>query len=104
MIVISIPTPTAHPNTRITVLPWDDVKLGAVLGKGSFSAVHAVATLPRGSELLEATETGGNKDYALKRLHAKILSDENVSSAAGTDLAVEAVMLAILPLHENIIL
>jgi serine/threonine protein kinase len=93
----------ASPNTRTTVLPWDDVKLGAVLGEGSYSAVHAVSTLPHGSVLLEATETGGSKHYALKRLHAKILCDEKMCRAASADMAAEATILAILPLHENII-
>jgi serine/threonine protein kinase len=83
----------------IPVLPWDDVKLGRVLGEGSFSSVHSAVT----SKLLGTTGTRATKHYALKRLHKKVVCDEGLCRIATNDLVLEVTILAILPLHENII-
>jgi serine/threonine protein kinase len=90
-------------NARIAVLPWDDVKLGGLLGEGSFSSVHSAATSKRGCELLGRTESQATKHYALKRLHEKVICNEDLCRVAANDLAVEVTILTILPFHENII-
>jgi serine/threonine protein kinase len=90
-------------NARIAVLPWDDVKLRGLLGEGSFSSVHSATTSKRGRELLGRAETQAIKNYALKRLHKKVVCDEDLCYVAANDLACEVTILTILPFHENII-
>jgi serine/threonine protein kinase len=90
-------------TARIAELPWDDVELGGFLGEGSFSYVHIAETSNRGRKLLGTTETRVTKHYALKRLHEKVVCDEDLCRAAAKDLTVEVTILAILPFHENII-
>jgi serine/threonine protein kinase len=107
--MISTPIPLdldmekVYTNARIVELPWDDVKLGDVLGEGSFSSVHIAATSNRGCELIETAETREIKRYALKRLREKVVCDEDLCSAAAKDLAFEVTILSTLPVHENII-
>jgi serine/threonine protein kinase len=101
---LDISTEKVCTNTRIAALTWDDLKLGDVLGEGSFSSVHRVAASnKRGRELLGTTETQATKHYALKCLHEKVICDEDLCKAAAKDLAFEVTILAILPFHENII-
>jgi serine/threonine protein kinase len=92
-----------YTNARIEELPWDDVRLGDVLGEGSFSSVHSAFTSNRDRELLETTETRATKRYALKRLREKVVYDEELCNAAAKDLAFEVKILSSLPVHENII-
>jgi serine/threonine protein kinase len=91
----------------VAVLPWDDVKLGGVLGEGSFNSVHSAATSNRGRELLLGTGTTETratiKNYALKRLHERVICDEELRLAAAKDLVFEVTILSSLPAHENII-
>ena len=88
---------------NIAELPWDDVKLGGVLGEGSFSSVYSAATSNRGRELLGTTESRATQRYALKRLSEKVICDEDMCRVAAKDLTIEVTILAILPFHENII-
>jgi serine/threonine protein kinase len=102
-IPLSLEMEKVDTHVGIAVLPWNDVKLGGMLGEGSFSSVHIATTSNRSRELLGTIETRATQNYALKRLHERVVCEAGLCRAAAMDLVFEVTILSSLPAHENII-
>jgi serine/threonine protein kinase len=83
----------------MTLLEWDNVALGPLLGEGSFASVYQVSLVSS-----KASKSQLNQKYALKCLKKSLVVEGEKRSLVhgATDLALESKLLQYLS-HENII-
>jgi serine/threonine protein kinase len=81
-----------RPSTKLKHVQHDEVEIGELLGKGSFSSVYEIKSIRK-----KPTET-----LVLKMLQPKLLDKPNLFAACACDLVKEGMMLATLS-HPNIL-
>jgi serine/threonine protein kinase len=72
------------------------------IGQGCFSTVHCVFLKSDGFNVATGKHEEAGQGYALKRLKANVIGDDNLLKVAASDLAIETMVLSNLN-HENII-
>ena len=81
-------------STCIPEVSWDDVRVGGILGKGSFNKIKAVT-------FRSSKHRKDKQKYSVKFLRNSII-EKDIFPAAAEDLAIEGQLLSYLR-HENII-
>jgi serine/threonine protein kinase len=99
-------------DTSLPTISWENITMGVLLGTGGFSTVHLVtisskldSTSAASGEIgqLGLQQLNEDNQYALKRLVEDEFLEGSETDSAAKDIAFEAMILAKLQQHENII-